>query len=122
MLDVSAGHRPARKYIKKDHLSAHCEELMTSTYWRGRFSACLLFLFAAILFIPSHLHAQQTLGAIAGSVTDSSGSLIPATQVTLTNEQTGFTRTVQSNNGGEYQLLNLAIGTYTLSFTHDGFE
>ncbi len=94
---------------------------MTTTYWR-RFGACCLLALAALLLATSPLKAQQTLGSIAGSVVDSSSSLIPGTQITVTSEQTGFTRTVQSNASGEYQLLNLAIGSYTLTFTHDGFE
>lgn len=93
---------------------------MTITYWR-RFAACGL-LALALLLAPSSLNSQQTLGAIVGSITDSSSSLIPGTQVTVTSEQTGFTRTVQSNASGEYQFLNLAIGSYTLTFVHDGFE
>ena len=68
------------------------------------------------------LFAQQTLGGITGEVSDSSGSVIPNAAVTITGEQTGLTRTVQSNGSGEYQFVNLPIGTYTLTYTADGFE
>ena len=75
-----------------------------------------------LLVLATPMMAQQTLGAIVGSVTDSGASLLPGTKITVTSEQTGFTRTVESNSGGEYQFLNLAIGTYTVTFSHDGFE
>jgi Carboxypeptidase regulatory-like domain len=94
---------------------------MYRPFWRSVALCGLLVLGIVCCSVPPAA-AQQTLGTIAGSVMDSSASLIPGTQVTLTSEQTGFTRTVQSNGNGEYQLLNLAIGSYTLIFTHDGFE
>jgi hypothetical protein len=75
----------------------------------------------AALCVPSLL-AQQTLGGITGSVTDASGSVIPNADVTILGEQTGLTRTVKSNGAGEYLFVNLPIGTYTLTYTAEGFE
>lgn len=66
--------------------------------------------------------AQQTLGGITGTVTDPSGSVLPGTQVSLVGEQTGFTRATTTDNAGSYLVVNLPIGTYTLTFTHDGFD
>jgi hypothetical protein len=82
--------------------------------------AAILF-FAALTIIPS-LHAQQTLGGITGAVTDSSGASIAETLVTLVNNQTQLTRTQNTNTSGIYEFVNLPIGTYTLTFAHDGFE
>ena len=75
---------------------------------------------AALCISP--LLAQQTLGGITGEVSDSSGGVIPNAVVTITGEETGLTRTVKSNGSGEYLFVNLPIGTYTLTFTADGFE
>jgi hypothetical protein len=66
--------------------------------------------------------AQQTLGGITGNVLDPSGSAIPGVQVTATSEGTKLTRTATSNAQGEYLLVNLPIGSYTLTFTRDGFS
>ncbi|WP_263357505.1 TonB-dependent receptor domain-containing protein [Acidicapsa ligni] len=66
--------------------------------------------------------AQQTLGSITGQVTDGSGGVIPNAAVTVLGEQTGLTRTVKSNGSGEYLIVNLPIGSYTLTYTADGFE
>ena len=82
----------------------------------------LLALVAVAALCLSPLQAQQTLGGITGNVTDSSGSVIPNADVTIVGEQTGLTRTVKSNGAGEYLFVNLPIGTYTLTYTAEGFE
>ncbi|HMD16029.1 MAG TPA: carboxypeptidase-like regulatory domain-containing protein, partial [Terriglobales bacterium] len=78
------------------------------------------------LLIPFALipcaYAQQTLGGITGSVADKTGSVLPNTEVTAVEDQTTLTRTQKTNANGSYDFVNLPIGTYTLTFTHDGFE
>jgi len=78
------------------------------------------------LLIPFALvpcaHAQQTLGGITGSVADKTGSVLPNTEVTVVEDQTTLTRTQKTNANGIYDFVNLPIGTYTLTFTHDGFQ
>ena len=66
--------------------------------------------------------AQQTLGGITGTVTDKTGSVLPGTDVTLVGDQTKLTRTQKTNANGSYDFVNLPIGSYTLTFTHEGFE
>jgi Carboxypeptidase regulatory-like domain len=67
-------------------------------------------------------NAQQTLGGITGTVTDSSGAVLPGTTITLVGDQTKLTRTALSNGSGSYLFVDLPIGSYTLTFRHDGFE
>ncbi len=76
-------------------------------------------LFAALTPTAS---AQQTLGGITGNVLDPAGSAIPGVQVTATSDGTKLVRTATSNAQGEYLLVNLPIGSYTLTFTRDGFS
>src|SRR5271168_3991859 len=66
--------------------------------------------------------AQQTLGGVTGAVSDKSGGVLPGTEVTIVGDQTKLTRTQKTNSNGIYEFVNLPIGTYTLTFTHDGFE
>jgi len=82
----------------------------------------LLALAAAVALGSIALPAQQTLGAITGEVTDSSGGVIPNATVAVVDEQTALTRSVKTNGSGEYSLVNLPIGTYTLTYTADGFD
>ena len=67
------------------------------------------------------MQAQQTLGGIQGTVTDTSGSALPEVTVTILDEGTHLTRTVTSNAAGGYAIPNLPIGSYVLTFTRSGF-
>jgi len=80
------------------------------------------FLFSILILVASVARAQQTLGAIGGTVNDNSAALLNDVTVTVVEDQTKLTRTTKTNNDGGYQLVNLPIGTYTVTFTHDGFE
>jgi hypothetical protein len=42
--------------------------------------------------------------------------------VTIVGDQTKLTRTQKTNANGSYDFVNLPIGTFTLTFTHDGFQ
>ncbi|MFZ0539463.1 MAG: carboxypeptidase-like regulatory domain-containing protein, partial [Candidatus Sulfotelmatobacter sp.] len=66
--------------------------------------------------------AQQTLGGITGTVTDKTGGVLPETVVTIVGDQTKLTRSQKTDANGSYDFVSLPIGTYTLTFTHDGFE
>jgi hypothetical protein len=84
------------------------------------FSISLLILCSLVLAAASP--AQQTLGGITGAVTDASGGALTGTTVTLVNNQTTLTRTQTANASGIYDFVSLPIGTYALTFSHDGFE
>jgi hypothetical protein len=82
-------------------------------------SGCFLGIIFA--FAPS-APAQQTLGGITGVVSDKTGGVLPETDVSIVGDQTKLTRTLKTNANGLYDFVNLPIGTYTLTFTHEGFE
>jgi Carboxypeptidase regulatory-like domain/TonB dependent receptor len=86
-------------------------------------SASLLSLFwvTAFVLVPN-ARAQQTLGGITGTVTDSSGAVISGAAITLLGDETKLSRTQTSSANGSYSFVNLPIGTYTLSFTEQGFQ
>ena len=89
-------------------------------------TALVVFLVASSLcmpfaFIPK-AQAQKTLGGITGTLTDKTGSVLPDTVVTIVGDQTSLTRTQKTNANGSYDFVNLPIGTYTLTFTHEGFQ
>ena len=89
-------------------------------YLKSRFAALVLFVVALCLSVPAL--AQQTLGGITGTVVDPSGSSIPGVAVTATSDQTKLVRTARSNAEGTYALVDLPIGTYTLTFTLTNFS
>ena len=86
---------------------------------RSLLSSTVLF---ALLLITSAVGFAQTLGGITGVVTDSGGAILPGTTVTAVGDQTGLTRVQTAGSNGVYNLPDLPIGTYTLTFSHDGFQ
>ena len=85
---------------------------------------CFFFLLSvgAPLGFTMTAQAQQTLGGITGTVTDTTGAVVPGAMVTLVGDQTSLTRTQTTSDAGSYLFTNLPIGTYTLTFGHQGFE
>ena len=64
--------------------------------------------------------AQSERGTITGTIRDSSGAVIPAAKVVLTNTQTGVTATMTSNADGEYTIPQLPVGTYSVRIEKEG--
>ena len=66
--------------------------------------------------------AQALSGTIVGTVTDSQGAGIPSATVTLRNEGTGFTRTVETNQSGQYVAYSFPTGNVVVTVEHSGFQ
>jgi hypothetical protein len=73
-----------------------------------------------VLAVSSPAFAQQR-GAIDGKVLDPDGLALPGATVTVTNQSTGFTRTVVSAGTGGYAVPNLDPGTYTVTVEMPSF-
>jgi Carboxypeptidase regulatory-like domain/TonB dependent receptor len=85
------------------------------------FRTLLVFL-ASLLLVNAPSHAQQTLGAINGTVTDSSGGVVSKATVKARNSGTNLEQTATTREDGSYSIADLPIGTYTLTFSRDGFK
>jgi hypothetical protein len=82
----------------------------------------LLFLMSLFLF-PAALTAQTgTTGQITGSVTDQGGAVVPGATVVITQAATGSKRTVVTSDDGNYSVLNLSIGIYSVVITKTGYK
>src|SRR5262245_39369310 len=66
--------------------------------------------------------AQQTNGTILGRVLDAQGAAVPGVSVTAKNPETGFTRTVVSDEAGTYRLNALPVGQYEITVELSGFN
>ena len=65
---------------------------------------------------------QATTGSINGKVSDPGGALIPQASVEVLSQETGITKTVQSDDSGTYQVLSLIPGHYSVTVRKDGFK
>ncbi len=80
-------------------------------------AVCLLLCVAAVG------RAQNSnSGDIRGTVTDSSGALVPGVDVTVTNSETGVVNHYVTNSNGLYDTNSILPGNYTLEFSKQGFE
>ena len=86
---------------------------------QGLALAAVCFL-AAALAAPSQ--AQVLYGNILGNVSDSTGAVIPGAQVTITHDETGATRSGESNASGVYNFPTVPAGNYTVEVRSEGFR
>ncbi len=66
--------------------------------------------------------AQASTADLVGSVVDPNGAAVPGATVTVKNSATGISRTVTTNDSGDYQFLALAPGEYEVSATASTFK
>lgn len=89
---------------------------------RARFGLQLLLMLLIALATSHSLLAQVKSSAITGTVTDSSGAVVPGAKVTVTETSTGTSNTTQTNDQGQFNVPYLPIGHYTIDVTAVGFQ
>ena len=80
--------------------------------------------FSCLLFVGSTtaIFAQATATAeLRGRVTDPNGAVIAGATVTATDNSKGTTRTVTTDDNGNYVILSLPPSTYTVKIESSGF-
>ena len=66
--------------------------------------------------------ASAQTGSITGTVTDSSGAVVPGASVTAANPTNGISRTATSNEQGAFVFAQLPSGSYTITVEKAGFK
>src|SRR2546428_4918151 len=94
---------------------------------RSRFAlpklvASVLALVGLIVLGNCPVHAQGFAAAITGTVTDTSGAVLPGTMVTVKHLETGLTRAVEADTSGNYSIPSLRVGEYELTAEKMGFQ
>jgi hypothetical protein len=98
----------------------------------SRHAASLLFCFRTIFWtllfaftfctISHRALAQQTLGAITGTVTDPSGAVVSDATVKAVNIATNLEVVARTKANGSFSIPDLPPGTYRVTITKDGFK
>ncbi len=78
-----------------------------------------LFLTVALTCIPSPAQTVDT--SIGGTVTDSSGAVVPGATVTVSSPRTGASKQAVSAPSGDWNVTYLTPGTYDVTVTAPGF-
>lgn len=75
-----------------------------------------------LLGLCSRISAQVDRATLAGTVSDSSGAIVPGVTVVVTSKETGLRREAQTSAHGAYSVPGLPLGNYTVTVTHTGFR
>ena len=84
--------------------------------WLGYAALCLL------LPVRAYSQGVGSSGDIIGTVTDSSGAVLPGATVVVEDPQTGFRRTTLTNDGGQFRITGLPPASYDVSAQRSGFS
>jgi hypothetical protein len=82
----------------------------------------ILMVMVFLFLTATSILAQSDTSSISGTVTDTSGALVPNAQITIHNNATLADRTISSNENGAFTLTNLAPGDYSVRVTKTGFQ
>src|SRR5579871_4955513 len=93
-----------------------------SGFAKNKTSNCHIHLIAALLLLGFPLLATAQEATVIGTVTDPSGAIVVDVQITLTNVDTGLSKTTASNAEGQYVIPNLQIGHYAIKAQAKGFK
>ena len=80
-------------------------------------------IFCLLTLLPATVAAQgATSGSLTGVITDAQGGVLPAASVVATHTPTGTTYETTADVQGRYNLLNIRVGPYDITFTMGGFK
>src|SRR5581483_720112 len=80
-------------------------------------SLCLAMTAATML-----LFGQFESGTVLGTVHDPSGAVVSKANVTLENTRTGITLNTKTDGNGDYEFVNVRLGTYRVRIEAPGFQ
>jgi Carboxypeptidase regulatory-like domain/TonB-dependent Receptor Plug Domain len=88
-----------------------------------RFASSLFFVMVCVfgLLGTSSAWGQAATGRVFGTVTDQQHAAVPGANLTVTNEATQVSKSTTTNNEGYFEVVDLPIGTYTVTVEHAGF-
>ena len=82
----------------------------------------LLVTLTILFFLVPAGWAQMDRAGLAGTVTDAFGRVLPGVRVVAVQVATGLQREAVSSGSGVYALPELPVGTYQVTFGHEGFQ
>jgi Carboxypeptidase regulatory-like domain/TonB dependent receptor/TonB-dependent Receptor Plug Domain len=90
--------------------------------WGNLANVFVIFLTIVLcVLLPLRAHAQVSGATLTGTVSDSTGAVIPNVQISIKNEGTGEVRAVTVDSAGFYSAPNLLPGKYDVTATAMGF-
>jgi len=85
-------------------------------------SSTLILAVVLIFVLTTHpMHAQDSTATLSGTVTDSSGKVLPNVKVSVKSAAAGESTDTQTDSSGNFSVANLAPGDYEVSVSDTGF-
>src|SRR6266404_3734980 len=75
-----------------------------------------------LLVVPAAVRAQVVTASVRGTIMDDQGAAVADADVTITNVDTGYTRSMKSGSDGAYNFPDLPLGSYRIQASHAGFK
>jgi hypothetical protein len=92
---------------------------------RSASAGILITILVALIAIalPCSLQAQTAgEGSVTGTVSDSTGAVVPNAHVTATNAATHISTETKTDSAGLYSIAPLPVGTYSVTITAKGYK
>jgi hypothetical protein len=77
---------------------------------------------ALLVLVPLAATGQDFRGGVRGTIADATGGVLPGVTVTVTNAETKVAQTAVTDDKGQFEVLYLNPGTYTVSAELSGFK
>src|SRR5580692_4409675 len=114
-------------YSNKGDPVMHTQRLQESCAWRqrARISGAAFvigFMIASLALLAPRTAFAQASAGITGTVTDSSGAVVPDAKVTVTNEGTSISAHTTTSSAGTYAFRGLTPGKYNVAVEAHSFK
>jgi hypothetical protein len=96
--------------------------LPNSVKQAARLISTLILVFSFVLSFASLASAQVDRAGLNGTVFDANGKALPGVKITARQTATGLYRETAASSGGAYDIPELPIGVYRITYTAPGFQ
>src|SRR5512146_2239357 len=83
---------------------------------------CAIFTIVSLFLAVGPLAAQEFRGSVSGTVSDTTGAVLPGVTVTVKNMETNVPAVVVTDSRGFYKVPYLNSGSYSIEASLDGFR
>ena len=87
----------------------------------GRFQPISMVLSLLLVSVASHAQSTGNAGSIAGTVTDSTGAVVPSATVVIQNPVSQYSRSTTTDGSGKFSFPNVPLNPYHVTVTAKGF-
>jgi len=110
-----------KKSLKENRVQIDHSFVRTLPLPRALWNPLRIGLMLGLVAVPFFARAQSSSAAINGTITDTSGAVIPDAEVALTNTETGTQQQTRSGSAGNYSIINIRPGNYSLRVSKTAF-